>query len=70
MIIDPKAAKIVQKGMEILSKTPPDLVEDLVDVMEAVSQGRLTVALRLVKNSALAFAAKKAASERIKRTKK
>ncbi len=62
-------AALLGKGAELLAKIPAELLPAVIDVLNALLAGRPDKAERLAKDAALAIAARKAASARIKATK-
>ena len=64
------AAKLIADATKLLAQVPASALSSVVDVIKALVSGRPDVAERLARNAALAIAAKRAASERIKATRK
>jgi hypothetical protein len=62
------ALKLLEEGRELLGKLPPSVLKGAVDVLNALMAGEVEQAERLAKNTALAFAAIKAAETRTKLT--
>lgn len=62
------AAKLIAKGVQLLSRVPTSTLGSVVETIEAIVNGEPAKAERLARNAALSAGAKGAARARIKAT--
>lgn len=64
------AASLLSTATKLLSQVPASTLGAVVDVIKALVSGDSSKAERLARNAAMAIAAKRAAAERIKATRR